>query len=145
MPLVLFPLGDVVAFGAENSTLDAPARAAAAMVGLASSPDPMPEETIFVRSDQYSFVRKGVPAVMFSPGMRSADPAQDGRRIFGEFLRRHYHRPSDDATLPMDLESIVRFTKANVALGYAIAQSAETPRWKAGNFFGETFAAGRGF
>jgi Zn-dependent M28 family amino/carboxypeptidase len=109
------------------------------MAGLSLSPDPMPEETIFVRSDQYSFVRNGVPAVMFSPGMRSADAAQDGPRIFGEFLGRHYHRPSDDLALPMDKASIVRFTQANVALGYSIAESAEAPRWKPGNFFGETF------
>ncbi len=140
MPLVLFPIGDVVAFGAENSTLEAKARAAAASVGLSLSPDPMPEETIFVRSDQYSFVRKGVPAVMFSPGMRSTDAAQDGRKLFLEFIGKHYHRPSDDTSLPMDPASIARFTKANLALGYAIAQDDAAPAWKPGNFFGETFA-----
>jgi hypothetical protein len=139
MPLALFPIADVVAFGAENSTLEAKARAAAASVGLSLSPDPMPEETIFVRSDQYSFVRRGVPAVMFSPGMRSADPGQDGRKLFMEFIGRHYHRPTDDVSLPMDRGSIERFTKANIALGYAIAQDPAAPAWKPGNFFGETF------
>jgi Zn-dependent M28 family amino/carboxypeptidase len=109
-------------------------------VGLSLSPDPMPEETIFVRSDQYSFVRKGVPAVMFSPGMRSTDAAQDGRKLFLEFIGKHYHRPSDDTSLPMDPASIARFTKANLALGYAIAQDDAAPAWKPGNFFGETFA-----
>jgi Zn-dependent M28 family amino/carboxypeptidase len=103
----------------------------------------MPAETIFVRSDQYSFVRKGVPAVMFSPGMRSTDPAEDGPKRFGEFIGRHYHRPSDDLALPMDPASIVRYTKANVALGFAIAQEDTEPRWKPGNFFGETFASAR--
>ncbi len=139
MPLALFPIADVVAFGAENSTLEAKARAAAASVGLSLSPDPMPEETIFVRSDQYSFVRRGVPAVMFSPGMRPSDPNQDGRKLFMEFIGRHYHRPSDDASLPMDGGAIERFTKANIALGYAIAQDQAAPAWKPGNFFGETF------
>ena len=139
MPLSLFPIADVVAFGAENSTLEAKARAAAASVGLSLSPDPMPEETIFVRSDQYSFVRRGVPAVMFSPGMRSSDPNQDGRKLFMEFIGKHYHRPTDDVSLPMDRGSIERFTKANIALGYAIAQDQVAPSWKPGNFFGETF------
>jgi len=143
MPLVLYPIADVVAYGAENSTLSGPATAAATSVGLALSPDPMPEETIFVRSDQYSFVRKGVPSVYFSPGMRSADPAVDGPKLVREFLRDHYHRPSDDLRLPMDLAAIARYTKANVALGYAIAQDEAAPRWKAGNFFGETFASGK--
>ena len=141
MPLVLFPIAEVVAFGAENSTLDAPARAAAASLGLALAPDPMPEETIFVRSDQYSFVRRGVPAVYFAPGMRSADPAKDGPRLFREFLERHYHRPSDDLSLPMDPEAIAVYTRANVALGWTIAEDPVAPRWKPGNFFGETFGA----
>jgi hypothetical protein len=88
-------------------------------------------------------VRKGVPAVYFAPGLRSADPAIDGAKQFQEFLRDHYHRPSDDLRLPMDPTSIVRYTKANVALGYAIAQDPTAPHWKPGNFFGETFAAGR--
>lgn len=142
MPLLLYPLSDVVAFGAENSTLEAKARAAAAAVGLTLSPDPMPEETIFVRSDQYSFVRKGIPAVYLSPGMRSADPARDGAKLFREFLGRHYHRPSDDPSLAIDEDAILRYTRANVALGHAIAQDAAPPRWKPGNFFGETFASG---
>ena len=140
MPLVLFPMAEVVAFGAENSTLDAPARAAAAAVGLALAPDPMPEQTIFVRSDQFSFVRKGIPAVYFSPGTRSSDPAQDGPRLFREFLEKHYHRPSDDLSLPMDEAAIALYTRANVALGLRIAHDPAAPRWKAGNFFGETFA-----
>ena len=143
MPLVLFPIAEVVAFGAENSTLDAPARAAAASLGLALAPDPMPEETIFVRSDQYSFVRRGVPAVYFAPGMRSADPARDGPRLFREFIERHYHRPSDDLSLPMDPEAIAVYTRANVALGWTIAQDPAAPRWKPGNFFGETFGGGQ--
>ena len=143
MPLLLYPPAEVVAFGAENSTLEGATRAAAAAVGLVLAPDPMPEETIFVRSDQYSFVRRGVPAVYFSPGMRSADAAQDGPRLFREFLGRHYHRPSDDLSLPMDPGALALYTRANVALGYAIAQDREAPRWKAGNFFGETFGAGQ--
>jgi len=139
MPLVLFPMAEVVAFGAENSTLDAPARAAAAALGLALAPDPMPEQTIFVRSDQFSFVRHGIPAVYFSPGMRSSDPAQDGPRLFREFLEKHYHRPSDDLSLPMDEKAIAVYTRANVALGLRIAQDRQAPRWKPGNFFGDTF------
>jgi Zn-dependent M28 family amino/carboxypeptidase len=142
MPLLLFPPAEVVAFGAENSTLEGAARAAAGAAGLALAPDPMPEETIFVRSDQYSFVRRGVPAVYFSPGMRSADAAQDGPRLFREFLGRHYHRPSDDLSLPMDLGAIALYTRANVALGFEIAQDPRAPSWKPGNFFAETFGGG---
>ena len=76
---------------------------AAAGVGYTLSPDPMPDENIFVRSDQYSFVKKGVPAVYLMPGWTAADPGVNGAKVFEGFLASHYHQPSDDLSLPMDL------------------------------------------
>jgi hypothetical protein len=139
MPLLLFPVDRVVAFGAENSTLEPVVARAARLAGLTLIPDPMPEENLFVRSDQYSFVRKGVPAVFLVPGFTSSDPGVNGRALFGEFLAKHYHQPSDDLTRPVDPGSVERFTRANVALGNLIASDATPPRWKPGNFFGTTF------
>jgi hypothetical protein len=143
MPLFLYPLADVIAFGAENSSLDSVVRRAAARVGFALSPDPMPVENLFVRSDQYSFVRRGVPAVFLVPGFRSTDPGVDGGRAFAEFLQRNYHLPSDDLTRPMDLASAERFIRANIVIGYEVASNPEPPRWKPGNFFGKTFGRTR--
>lgn len=139
MPLLLYPLGDVVAFGAENSSLDGVVAKAAAQTGLTQSPDFIPEENVFIRSDQYSFVRRGIPAVFLVPGLKSSDPKADGAKAFQEFFTRHYHRPSDDLSQPMDLGSVERFVRANVLIAYAIASDREAPRWKPGNFFGKTF------
>jgi hypothetical protein len=139
MPLLLFPIDTVVAFGAEHSTLGDAAARAAAQVSLELIPDPMPEQTLFVRSDQYSFVRQGVPAVFLVPGFRSSDPATDGPARFREFLTRHYHQPSDEVGLPLHDGALERFTRANVALGYLIASATEAPRWRPDSFFGRTF------
>jgi Peptidase family M28/PA domain len=143
MPLLLYPLGDVVAFGAENSTLDGLVAKAAAETGLALSPDFVPEENVFIRSDQYSFVRRGIPSVFLVPGLKSSDPKADGAKAFQEFFARHYHRPSDDLGQPFDLGSAERFVRANVLIAYAIASDREAPRWKPGNFFGKTFGPAR--
>jgi hypothetical protein len=143
MPLLLYPLGDVVAFGAENSSLEAVAAKAAAETGLSLSPDFVPEENVFIRSDQYSFVRRGVPAVFLVPGLKSSDPKADGAKAFREFLALHYHRPSDDLAQPLDLGSVERFVRANVLIAHAIASDREAPRWKPGNFFGRTFGQAR--
>ncbi len=139
MPVLLAPSRDVVAFGAENSSLEAVVERAAGEAGYAVSPDPMPEQNIFVRSDQYSFVKQGVPAVYLMPGFTAIDPDVNGAQVFGGFLARHYHQPSDDLSLPMDLDAIGRFTHVNLLIARAIADSPETPAWKPGNFFGETF------
>jgi hypothetical protein len=143
MPLLLYPIGDVVAFGAENSSLDGLVAKSAAETGLAQSPDFVPEENVFIRSDQYSFVRRGIPAVFLVPGLKSSDPSADGAKAFQEFFARHYHRPSDDLSQPMDLGSAERFVRANVLIAYAIASDALAPQWKPGNFFGKTFGQAR--
>jgi len=139
MPVFMAASSDIVAFGSENSTLDAVVRKVAGELGYTLSPDPMPEQNIFVRSDQYSLVKQGVPAVYLMPGFTAKDPAVNGQQVFGGFLASHYHRPSDDLSLPMDLPAVERFARANLAIARAIADDPVDPTWKPGNFFGKTF------
>jgi Zn-dependent M28 family amino/carboxypeptidase len=140
MPLFLHPVADLVAFGAEHSTLGELARAAAEANGFRLSPDPEPEESIFVRSDQYSFVRQGVPAIYLDPGHGSREPgAADGKAAVAAFRDAHYHRPSDESDLPTDWDGVARFAATNAALARAVADADDRPRWHAGSFFGELF------
>lgn len=139
MPLLLYPVADIIAFGAEHSSLQSVIDLAIAAEDFALSPDPMPEEVIFVRSDQYSFVKQGVPSVFLVPGFTSTDPEIDGEPIWRDFLSTYYHQPSDDMTRPIDWPSALRFARANVRIGYAVAEDKERPVWNEGDFFGEKF------
>ena len=139
MPLLLFPIADVVAFGAAHSSLIEPARAAVEAEGFTLSPDPAPEEVRFIRSDQYSFVRQGVPALFVVPGSQSTDPDIDGGAIVRDHRQNHYHKPTDDFTRPLDWDSAIRFARANVRLGLNIASADERPTWNEGDFFGDKF------
>ena len=121
MPLFLYPLADIIAFGAEHSSLQGIIGNAIAQEDFVLTPDPMPEEVIFIRSDQYSFVRQGVPSVFLVPGFASADPEIDGEKLWRGFLQTYYHQPSDDLTRTVDWPSVVRFARANVRIGYTIA------------------------
>lgn len=143
MPLFLYPLADVVAFGAEHSTLGAMVDAAARAEGLALAPDPMPDEVIFIRSDQYSFVRQGVPSVFLVSGFGSTDPDVKGSEVVGNFRRTHYHTPGDDLSNPVHWESARKFVRVNAGIGLAAANAAQAPRWHPGNFFGDKFAPAR--
>ena len=143
MPLFLFPLADIVAFGAEHSSLGTIADAAATAEGFILTPDPIPEENIFARSDQYSFVRKGVPAIYLDSGFSSADPDVDGQAVATDHYHNHYHQPSDDLSRPIDWDSAVRFTRANARIGWAIANDDARPAWNEGDFFGDKFAGGQ--
>jgi hypothetical protein len=140
MPLFLYPLADIIAFGAQHSSLEGVVREAIRDEGFELTPDPMPEENIFRRSDQYSFVRRGVPAVFLVPGYTSSDPGIDGEAVVKEHRKQHYHRPSDDMTRTFHWDSALRFARANVSIGAAIANANERPTWNEGDFFGEKFA-----
>ncbi len=139
MPLFLHPVADLVAFGAEHSTLGALARAAVEANGFALSPDPEPEESTFVRSDQYSFVRRGVPSIYLDTGFRARDGSDAGRLSGDSFRERHYHRPSDEAELGADWDGVARFVAASRDLVRTIAEAPERPSWLPGSFFGELF------
>lgn len=136
---VLYPASDVVVLGIDNSTLGDHARAAARAVGLELSPDPWPEEVFFVRSDQYSFVRAGVPALSSLPGLKSTDPAIDAKKALGEWIATHYHMPSDDMAQPFHYESGARLAQFHFLTGLSIANAAERPAWVKDDFFGEMF------
>ncbi len=139
MPLLLFPLSDIIAFGAEHSSLEGVIEDAIAQEGFDLTPDPMPEEVIFIRSDQYSFVKQGVPSVYLVPGFTATEPGIEGEKLWREFLQTHYHQPSDDLSRPVDWPSAVRFARANVRIGYAVAEDERRPTWNEGDFFGEKF------
>jgi hypothetical protein len=56
------------------------------------------------------------------------------------FLKKHYHKPSDDLNLPIDYRAAVRFTRINTRVGEIIANQPERPAWAEGDFFGTTYA-----
>jgi Zn-dependent M28 family amino/carboxypeptidase len=140
MPLFLYPVADLVAFGSENSTLQGVAERGAAAEGFVLSPDPFPEENLFVRSDQFSFVRKGIPAIFLVTGFASLDDRVDGEAAYRDHVRNHYHAASDDLGRPIDWASAVRFARAHARMGYDIATNTERPTWLEGNVFGTRFA-----
>jgi len=139
MPLFLFPLADIIGFGAEHSSLQEVVAEAIAVEGFELTPDPMPEEVIFIRSDQYSFVKQGVPSVFLMPGFTSSDTDIEGEKLWRGFLQTYYHQPSDDFNRTIDWPSAVRFARANVRIGHAIAEDENRPTWNEGDFFGEKF------
>ncbi len=97
---MLWPLRDVVAFGAEHPSLKAVGQQAAGRLHLVSSPDPTPEQALFIRGDNYSFVKQGIPSVALSPGVKPDNPKIKPIDIAGQWLQTRYHQPSDDMEQP---------------------------------------------
>lgn len=139
MFLMLYPLRDVIAFGAEHSSLGRTVEEAARRLGIAVIPDPFPEQVLFIRSDHYSFVQQGIPAVFVTGGFQTDDPAADGRALWTKWMKEVYHQAGDDMSQAIDFGAGVQFAKLNFLISYAVAQDDEPPSWKPGDFFGARF------
>lgn len=140
MPLILYPFADVVAFGSTHSSLGTVVETATNKINISLSPDPMPEQALFTRSDHYSFVKQGIPSVFLMTGFESTDESINGGEIFGDFLKNHYHQHSDQLDLPINYDAAAKFALVNMMIGLEIANQDKRPTWNKGDFFGKTFA-----
>lgn len=141
MPALLAPSRDVVPIGVEHSTLQGTLARAAEDIGVALSPDPFPEEVVFVRSDQYAFIRAGIPAIYLNAGIEPATAGgRDPKAALREFLRNCYHQPCDDATQPIEYADAARLARLNARIGRLAGDAAARAQWNPGDFFGERFA-----
>ena len=138
-PGLYYAMKDLIVLGIEHSSLEQEVQSAAKRTGYSLSPDPMPEENFFVRSDQYSFVQQGVPSVDITDGIQSVDPKIDGFKVQKEWMVTKYHTPLDNMDQVLDYASGAKAAAVNLLVGYEIAQQDAVPTWNKGDFFGEKF------
>jgi hypothetical protein len=136
---VFYTFDEVVALGGPSSSLGKVVERNAPLLGLKPIPDPQPEQFGFIRNDEYSFVRRGIPAVSLGEGFHAKDPKVDGKKLADEFVRLRYHAPSDDMSQPLDFDASVQFMQINFLVGYEVAQAAQRPTWNMDDFFGKTY------
>jgi pectate lyase len=132
MFLPLYPLRILTVFGIDESDLGNDARAVAEAVGIPAQGDLEPKRNLFIRSDQYSFIRRGIPALALKVGFA---PGSAEERIAKLWLTERYHAPSDDVDQPVDKQAAADFNTAAARLLVRIANRPERPRWKETSFF----------
>ncbi len=133
MPLPLWPLHLVLVQGDAESTLGATARDVAAAQGLALTPDALPERNSFTRTDQFSFVKAGVPALAFKFGFVKGSREFD---IEHEWRATRYHSPADDLDQPGVLPvEAVKLDDYVAAIATRIANTPARPEWLATSVF----------
>jgi Zn-dependent M28 family amino/carboxypeptidase len=132
MYLPLFPLKSIVAQGLEESDLAADLRAATAKFGLEALTDPEPERNAFTRSDQYSFIRSGIPALSLKVGFVKDSPEHE---LVRKWRAERYHSPRDDLSQPVDKQAAVEFNNVYMHLLEAVANRPTRPAWNKDSFF----------
>jgi hypothetical protein len=132
MFLPLYALKVIEVQGLAESSLGETVRAAAAAYGVAVQVDQEPEQNRFIRSDQYSFIRRGVPSLAFKFGYEPGSPDEKIRR---EWVRNIYHKPADDLNQPVDAAAAAQFDRIILSLLERVADAPDRPHWNSDSFF----------
>jgi Zn-dependent M28 family amino/carboxypeptidase len=131
MFLPIVPLKMLTVLGLAESDLGDMARQVAESGGVSVQPDPQPLRNVFVRSDQYSFIRHGIPAL----AMNVAPTTEEQKQIYKDWLTHRYHAPSDDLDQPVDLAAAGKYEDIIRQLMINVANDPQRPQWKPESFF----------
>jgi Zn-dependent M28 family amino/carboxypeptidase len=132
MFLPLYPLHTLTVYGLNESSLGDIVRQIAKSMNVDVQDDPAPDRNVFIRSDQYNFIRHGVPAVMTAFGSKKGSKEEQIER---EWIEKRYHAPSDDLAQPVDLHAAADYNRLMFTLAQVVADNATRPQWKAESFF----------
>jgi hypothetical protein len=132
MFLPLFPLHYLEVQGLGESSLGNDIRAVAQLNDIEVQFDKQPPENRFIRSDQASFVRRGIPGLAFKFGWL---PGSAEEKTFNEWIHTRYHAPSDDTQQPVDTVAAAQFTHIIAQLAVRVANAASRPSWYPESFY----------
>ena len=118
--------------GLGESTLGDDIRTVAKAAGVEVQADKEPQRNLFIRSDQYSFIRRGIPALAFKFGYIPGSPEE---KLHKDWLRDRYHAPSDDLNQPVDKAAAAQFDRIILTLVERVADANSRPEWKPDSFF----------
>jgi len=132
MYLPLFPLKYLEVQGLGESTLGEDVIAVAKDAGVVVQADKQPDHVRFIRSDQYSFIKKGVPSLAFKFGWLPGTPEE---KQFNDWYKERYHGVKDDLTQPVDAAAAAQFDTILEKLALLVADADARPAWKGYSFF----------
>jgi len=132
MVLPIVPLRYLIIQGVDESTLGDLARSEAKDSGIDVLPDPEPQRNRFIRSDQFNFIRAGIPAVALSAGAVKGSPEDS---LLHAWIRDRYHQPSDDLAQPIDPDAPAALIRYVTALTARVADAPARPTWSEQSFF----------
>lgn len=132
MFLPIVPLKILTVYGLSESDLGDRVKQVGDQLNVQIQPDPLPLLNVFIRSDQYNFVRHGVPSLMIDVG---AAPGTPEAATIKAWRTERYHAPSDDANQPVNLATAAGYEEVIRSLVIEVANDPKRPQWKEDSFF----------
>jgi Zn-dependent M28 family amino/carboxypeptidase len=132
MFLPLYPMKALTVYGLKESDLGDDIRRVANKDNVEVEDDPEPQRNSFIRSDQYNFIRHGIPALTMKVGYK---PGSADDKTFHNWLHERYHAPSDDLKQPIDQSAAGKYEQVISQLMLTVADDSKRPEWKQESFF----------
>jgi len=132
MYLPLFPLKYLEVQGLGESTLGDDITEICKESGVTVQADKQPDHVRFIRSDQYSFIKQGVPSLAFKFGWLPGTPEE---KLFNGWYQDRYHGPADDLSQPVDKAAAAQFNAILEKLARRVGDANSPPTWKPDSFF----------
>ena len=116
----------IMDLGYKHSNLNEVIKDVASATAIQIVPDVAPEEELFYRSDHYSFIKKGIPALFLlgGPSTVTLERAQ-------KWETTHYHMPTDTVQADWNWEGARTLATVGLITGMRIANQESMPEWKA--------------
>jgi Zn-dependent M28 family amino/carboxypeptidase len=136
-PHVVLPAArDIELIGGGRTNLEDDLARVAKTQHLSVSDEPSPEAGWYFRSDQFSFARRGVPALTFRAGRDLVDGGiAAGQRIVSAYNTRCYHQPCDEFDPSWTFAGTVQEATVAYLVGRGVADSDQWPTWNHGSEF----------
>ncbi len=135
MPTPIAPLLSIAPLGSQYSSILKHIEYATSILKIDIEEDPEPEQGFFMRSDQYNFVKKGIPAVYFVNGRKTNVPGFDFDAHLKQWRAKYYHKPADQIDGIFDFGALKTFVQLNFLVSYSLASDKEKPKWNKGELF----------
>jgi len=127
---------NIIPLGADRSTMMEVINRVAMEMNMEISPDPMPEQGLFFRSDQFSLVKAGVPAVYLVGGLKFVGKPQDwGQKLMDDYIKNRYHGVKDEYDPSWSLEGTAQVAQFALKTGLYLANKPTMPEWHDGDPF----------
>ena len=131
----IFPLKTLTVLALHESSLGLAVQSVGSRFGIRVQEDPEPERNLLRRSDHFSFMQIGVPAVNFVFGYQKGSPEE---KIYRTWYAERYHGPTDELQQLWNPQGAAKFNRFHAALVSAVADQPNRPRWSPGSQFAES-------
>jgi Zn-dependent M28 family amino/carboxypeptidase len=123
---------DIVVIGNGQSQLEDYLSEEAKKAGRYVAREPNPVAGYYFRSDHFNFAKVGIPALFTATGIDHAEKGKDyGQQLQDEFLRKHYHQPSDEYdSATWNSDGALSDLTLLYLVGKRLAIGTEWPKWK---------------